>query len=61
VTYKASVASIATGIGKSRDQKAVQLRVEPFLIERGFLQVGHGGRRLTDRGIRRAQELLTNR
>lgn len=59
VTYKASVASIATGIGKSRDQKAVQLRVEPYLIERGYLQVGHGGRRLTDAGIRRAQELLT--
>jgi Holliday junction DNA helicase RuvB len=59
VTFKASVASIATGIGKSRDQKAVQLRVEPFLIQRGFLQVGHGGRRLTDRGIHRAQQLLT--
>lgn len=60
VTYKASVASIATGIGKSRDQKAVQLRVEPYLIECGLLQVGHGGRRLTDRGIDRAKQLLTN-
>jgi Holliday junction DNA helicase RuvB len=61
VDYKASVASIATGIGKSRDQKAVQLRVEPYLIECGFLQVGHGGRRLTERGIRRAQELSLTR
>jgi Holliday junction DNA helicase RuvB len=57
VTYQASVATIATALGKSRDQKAVQLRVEPYLIERGYLQVGHGGRSLTDAGVRRAKEL----
>lgn len=57
VTYQASVGTIATGIGKSRDVKAVQLRIEPYLIERGYVQVTHGGRVLTDEGIQRAQEL----
>jgi len=57
VQYKASVQSIATAIGKSRDTKAVQLRIEPYLIERGYLQVGHGGRKLTEAGILRAMEL----
>jgi Holliday junction DNA helicase RuvB len=56
--YQASISSIATAIGKSRDQKAVQLRIEPYLIEQGFIQVAHGGRILTDAGIRRAIELL---
>jgi Holliday junction DNA helicase RuvB len=59
VKYQASVSTIATAIGKSRDTKAVQLRVEPYLIEQGYLQVGHGGRTLTDTGIQRAKELLT--
>lgn len=58
VTYQASVATIATAIGKSRDSKAVVLRVEPYLIEQGYLQVGHGGRVLTPSGIKRAKELL---
>lgn len=58
VRYQASVNTIATGIGKSRDSKAIALRVEPFLIERGFIQVGHGGRTLTDQGVERARELL---
>jgi Holliday junction DNA helicase RuvB len=57
VTYKASVLSIAVGIGKGRDEKGVKLRVEPYLIQKGYLQVGHGGRLLTDAGVRRAQEL----
>ncbi len=56
--YQASVSTIATAIGKSRDSKAVVLRVEPYLIERGFVQVGHGGRTLTDEGVQRARELL---
>jgi Holliday junction resolvasome RuvABC ATP-dependent DNA helicase subunit len=56
-TYQASVATIATAIGKSRDVKAIALRVEPYLIERGYLQVGHGGRSLTDAGLTRAKEL----
>lgn len=55
--YKASVFSIAVGIGKSRDEKGVKLRVEPYLIQKGYLQVGHGGRVLTEAGIRRAKEL----
>lgn len=58
VRYQASVNTIATGIGKSRDSKAIALRVEPYLIERGFVQVGHGGRTLTDEGVQRARELL---
>lgn len=58
VTYQASVNTIATAIGKSRDSKAIALRVEPFLIEEGYVQVGHGGRRLTDAGIFRAQQLI---
>jgi len=57
VTYQASVNTIATGIGKSRDSKAIALRVEPFLIEKGYVQVGHGGRMLTDAGIERGREL----
>lgn len=56
--YQASVNTIATAIGKSRDTKAIQLRVEPFLIEEGYLQVGHGGRLLTDTGVARAISLL---
>jgi holliday junction DNA helicase RuvB len=56
--YQASVGTIATAIGKSRDSKAVVLRVEPYLIERGFVQVGHGGRTLTDQGVERARELI---
>jgi Holliday junction DNA helicase RuvB len=56
--YQASVSTIATAIGKSRDQKAVALRVEPYLIEQGYVQVGHGGRTLTDAGIVRALRLI---
>lgn len=59
VVYQASVSSIATGIGLSRDQKAVQLRVEPHLIQEGYVQVGHGGRLLTDAGVTRAIQLST--
>jgi Holliday junction DNA helicase RuvB len=58
VTYQASVNTIATAIGLSRDTKAVSLHVEPYLIRQGFIQVGHGGRTLTDAGVRRAKELL---
>lgn len=59
VIYTASVNTIATAIGKSRDTKAVALWVEPYLIERGYVQVSHSGRILTDEGIIRAQQLLT--
>jgi Holliday junction DNA helicase RuvB len=58
IRYQASVGTIATAIGLSRDAKAVSLHVEPYLIERGFVQVGHGGRELTERGIGRAEALL---
>lgn len=58
VSYQAGVSTIATAIGLSRDTKAVTLRVEPYLIARGLLQVGHGGRSLTDQGATRARELL---
>jgi Holliday junction DNA helicase RuvB len=58
VTYQSSVNTIATAIGKSRDSKSIALRVEPYLIEQGFVQVGHGGRSLTDQGIERARELI---
>lgn len=58
IAYSASISTIATAIGLSRDTKAVQLRVEPYLIQCGFLQVGHGGRALTPTGIRRATQLL---
>lgn len=61
VTYNASVNTIATAIGKSRDTKAIALRVEPYLIQEGYIQVGHGGRRLTDAGITRAQQLAGGR
>jgi Holliday junction resolvasome RuvABC ATP-dependent DNA helicase subunit len=59
VTYQASVDTIATAIGKSRDSKAVKLRVEPYLIELGFLQVGGGGRFLTAAGVKRARKLAS--
>lgn len=58
VTYSASINTIATAIGLSRDTKAVQLRVEPYLLKEGFLQVGSGGRFLTPMGQRRAVELI---
>lgn len=60
VKYQASVGNIATAIGKSRDVKAIQLRVEPWLIKQGLLQVTHGGRRLTDAGVKRAHQLNQN-
>jgi Holliday junction resolvasome RuvABC ATP-dependent DNA helicase subunit len=55
--YRASIGTIATAIGKSRDSKAIALRVEPFLIEQGLIQIGQG-RILTDAGIERAKELI---
>lgn len=57
VSYRASVNTIATAIGKSRDSKAIALRVEPYLIQQGYIQIGQG-RMLTDAGVERAKELL---
>jgi Holliday junction DNA helicase RuvB len=58
VTYQAGVGTLATALGKSRDAKAIALRVEPFLIEEGLVQVGNAGRILTDKGVERARELI---
>jgi len=58
VSYSASINTIATAIGLSRDTKAVQLRVEPYMLKQGLLQVGSGGRSLTPMGVARALELL---
>jgi Holliday junction DNA helicase RuvB len=57
VIYQASVNTIATALGHSRDTKAVALFVEPYLIEEGYVCVTHGGRQLTDAGIERARQL----
>jgi Holliday junction resolvasome RuvABC ATP-dependent DNA helicase subunit len=57
VEYKAGVNSIATALGKSRDSRAISLFTEPYLIERGLVQVGHGGRALTLAGAERAAQL----
>jgi Holliday junction DNA helicase RuvB len=57
VVYQASVNTIATALGHSRDTKAVSLFVEPYLIGEGLVCVTHGGRQLTEDGITRALEL----
>jgi Holliday junction DNA helicase RuvB len=57
VVHQASVNTIATALGHSRDTKAVSLYVEPYLISEGFVSVQHGGRTLTDAGVQRAREL----
>ncbi len=56
--HVASLPSIATGIGLPRDPKSIQLRHEPQLISRGYIQMSSAGRMLTDSGINRARELL---
>lgn len=56
-TGTASVGTIATAIGKSRDQKAIQLRVEPPLIVRGYVGLSTRGRFLTPEGEARARNL----
>jgi Holliday junction DNA helicase RuvB len=57
VVYQSGLGAIATALGHSRDTKAVALYVEPYLIERGFLQVMPSGRRLTEAGVERALAL----
>lgn len=57
IRYQASAGSVATALGLSRDAKAVALHVEPYLIQRGLVQVVHGGRTLTPAGIARASQL----
>jgi Holliday junction DNA helicase RuvB len=58
LVYQASVNTIATALGHSRDTKAVSLFVEPYLIAEGYVIVTYGGRQLTPRGIQRAEELM---
>lgn len=57
VVHQASVNTLATMLGHSRDSKFVSLFVEPELIRRGLVAVTHGGRQLSDAGIQRALEL----
>jgi Holliday junction DNA helicase RuvB len=57
VVYRASVNTIATVIGFSRDTKHVSLFVEPWLLTKGYVQVGSSGRELTPAGVKRAREL----
>lgn len=58
VTYSASVNTLATAAGHGRDTKAISLLVEPFLLQRGLLEVRPQGRTLTSAGIVRARQLL---
>lgn len=55
--YTASVNTIATALGLSRDTKNVALFVEPWLIRCGYVNVTPSGRALTPAGVRRARGL----
>lgn len=57
VRYQAGLTTIAAALGYSRDTKGVSLHVEPYLVERGLIQVVHGGRILTPAGVERARQL----
>lgn len=56
--YSASVNTLATAAGHGRDTKAISLLVEPYLLQRGLLQVRPTGRTLTEAGVARARQLL---
>lgn len=58
VQYTASVNTLATAAGHSRDTKAINLLVEPYLLQRGLIEVRPAGRTLTPAGIERARELI---
>lgn len=58
VIYSASVNSLATAAGHGRDTKAISLLVEPWLLQRGLLQVRPTGRVLTPAGVIRARQLV---
>lgn len=58
VSYTASVNTLATACGHGRDTKAISLLVEPYLLQRGLLEVKPQGRTLTPAGISRAQQLI---
>ena len=58
VFYSASVNTLATAAGHGRDTKAISLLVEPYLLQRGLLEVRPQGRTLTDSGVQRARQLI---
>lgn len=58
VLYSASVSRLATAAGHGRDTKAIALLVEPYLLQRGYLDVLPTGRALTPAGIERARQLI---
>jgi Holliday junction resolvasome RuvABC ATP-dependent DNA helicase subunit len=57
VSYVASVSRLATAAGHGRDTKAIALLVEPYLLQRGLLDVLPTGRALTPAGVERARQL----
>lgn len=58
MVYSASVNNLATAAGHGRDTKAISLLVEPYLLQRGLIQVRPTGRTLTQAGITRARQLI---
>ena len=58
IIYTASVNTLATAAGHGRDTKAISLLVEPYLFQRGLLEVRPSGRVLTPAGIERARQLV---
>lgn len=57
VAYSASVNTLATAAGHGRDTKAISLLVEPYLLQRGLMEVRPQGRTLTTAGVERARQL----
>lgn len=55
--WRASVNTIATSLGFSRDTKHVALYVEPWLLQKGLVAVSPQGRELTPKGVERARKL----
>lgn len=56
--YTASVNTLATAAGHGRDTKAISLLVEPYLFQRGLVEVRPSGRTLTPAGVDRARLLI---
>jgi Holliday junction DNA helicase RuvB len=57
IVFSASVNTLATACGHGRDTKAIALLVEPYLLQRGLIEVRPQGRTLTPTGIERARQL----
>lgn len=58
MVYSGSAQSLATAAGHGRDTKAIQILVEPYLLQRGLIQVRPTGRTLTPAGVQRARALI---